>query len=146
MKKIYLWLLPLIIVLSMSLYISRVEKNNPTFIEIGKNKIEIEIVDTPEKMSMGLSNRQSLPYNSGMLFIMPNPIITAFWMKDMRFPIDIIWIDQNYKIIKIDSSVMPETYPNTFSPPSLIKYVLEVNAGYSEDKNIKAGDAIKIVD
>src|SRR3990167_3839192 len=62
------------------------------FIIINNHKIYIEIADTSEKRAQGLSNRDSLPEDHGMLFIFDTYQKSAFWMKDMRFPIDIIWI------------------------------------------------------
>ena len=105
-------------------------------------KINIEIADEPKEQSQGLSGREYLAPDSGMLFVFPQLITPSFWMKDMKFSLDLIWIDENGKIIEITKNVSPATYPKSFLPPSPIKYVLEVNAGYTEENNIKAGDEI----
>ena len=112
-------------------------------LEIGEKIIQIEIADTDAKRIQGLSNRESLPTDTGLLFIFPTPTTPSFWMKDMHFPIDIIWLDANWKIIGIEKNLTPETYPKLFFPPSPIKYVLEVNAGFSTKNNLKTGDRAK---
>lgn len=112
--------------------------------------VAVEIADSPEKRTLGLSYRDSLPQQSGMLFDFrddPNKR-PEFWMKEMRFPIDIIWIYHN-KIVAINDSV-PAPPANTpiqdlplYTPPSNIDYVLEVNAGWSKAHNIQVGDNVQ---
>lgn len=111
--------------------------------------IWVEIADTPEKMTKGLSGRQSLAQSSGMLFIYPSPTITSFWMPDMNFPIDIIFI-KGGQIVKIYPNVpsYPSNYPKEKLPlyPSEepIDMVLETVAGWAVKNNIKIGDEIFI--
>ena len=66
-----------------------------------------------------------------MLFVLDTPSIQGVWMKDMEFSIDIIWIDENKKIITIARDVAPVTYPQVFYPTELAKYILEVPAGFA---------------
>ena len=112
---------------------------SPT-LSINNKIIEIDIADTPSKAQKGLSGRESLGENSGMLFIFSNEQIPSFWMKDMRFAIDIIWINKNWEISQITQNIKPDSYPQTFSPKDEIMYVLEVNAGWSKKNNIAPGD------
>lgn len=114
------------------------------FIKIGNNKLTVEIADQPEEQSQGLSDRNSLGQNEGMLFVFPRPLVASFWMKEMLISLDMIWIDENKTIIGIQKYVSPDTFPKTFGPPSPVKYVLEVNAGWSDINKIKIGD--KMVD
>ena len=112
-------------------------------LEIGNATIKIEIADTETERTQGLSDRTNLAPDTGLLFIFPTITTPNFWMKDMFFPIDIIWLDENWKIIGIEKNLTPETYPKLFFPPSPIKYVLEVNAGFSTKNNLKTGDQVK---
>jgi len=80
-----------------------------------------------------------MPANEGMLFVFSKPIEPAFWMKNMFFPIDIIWIDSTRTVVGITKKISPSTFPETFYPPSPVKYVLEVNAGQAEANNIVEG-------
>jgi len=101
--------------------------------------IRIIRADTEESRQRGLSNQENLPIDSGMLFIFPAAAIQGFWMKDMHFPLDIVWIDAHKKIIGIAQNVTPESYPEVFMSPDPIKYVLEINAGKSDDFGLKKG-------
>lgn len=113
-------------------------RDNQT-IQIGSNTIFVEIADTDEARTIGLSGRESLASGTGILFIFDNPGIYGFWMKDMRFPIDIVWIDENWKVIGVDNSVDPATFPTIFYPKSAAKFVLELNSGDAARWGIDAG-------
>src|SRR3989344_6103875 len=116
-----------------------------------KNKtINVEVVDTKDKRAKGLSGREELLADSGMLFIFDTKDITAnFWMKDMKIAIDIIWINDN-KVVKIDKSVpipaegISDNKLSVYSPGQPIDYVLEVNSGFSDLNNIKVGDNVDL--
>jgi hypothetical protein len=84
----------------------------------------------------------NLAKNEGMLFVFNHPSQHVFWMKDMNFPIDMIWLDENLKIIYFQKNVLPESYPATFGPDQNSLYVLEVNAGFSDKHNLKIGDSL----
>jgi uncharacterized membrane protein (UPF0127 family) len=121
------------------------EDLNANEINITINGIEllVDIADEPHEQEKGLSGRDKMAENKGMLFIFPDSSSPSFWMKEMEFSLDIIWIDNNDIIVGITKNISPDTYPQTFSPPSPIKYVLEVNAGWSDRHNIKIGDKMK---
>lgn len=115
---------------------------------VGDAVIFVEIADTTEKITKGLSGRKSLGKNQGMLFIMPKNSYPTFWMKGMFFPIDIIWIDER-KIIGIEENVQPEPGKKDYDlslyhPPEPIDFVLEVNAGFVKEKGIKVGDSVNL--
>ena len=115
------------------------EEKNYNSLVIGGAELKVEIADTPQKRIDGLSGRQNLDQNKGMLFIFEKPDHYSFWMKNMKFPIDIIWIDENKKIIDITKNASQESYPERFSPKIPAKYVLEVNAGWADKHNVKIG-------
>ncbi len=101
--------------------------------------MEIEIASTTEARVTGLSGRASLSKNFGMLFIFEEKGNQSFWMKEMLVSIDIIWLDENGTILKIDANVLPETYPALFHSPKPLKYVLETNAGFAKESGWQAG-------
>ena len=158
-KSLYISIFIALLILSLPLYSLRfykiISKNSPTnkvsnkFVVINDKVINIEIADTPEKTSKGLSERTNLTTNSGMIFTFSKQDqYPAFWMKDMLIPIDIIWINDT-KIIQIDNNVQPEpgitdTNLTLYRPVSAVDYVLEVNAGYCERNGIEVGDTVKI--
>lgn len=117
-------------------------------VKIGNHVLKVETAVTDSARAKGLSNRANLPFE-GLLFIFDYPHQLVFWMKDMKFPIDIIWINKN-KIIKITENVHPQ--PNT--PDYLLKKytstyfadtVIELNAGDAQKYGLKVGMKFKIL-
>ncbi len=122
----------------------RVERQAP-YVLINEKIIYVDIAETQQEQTRGLSGREKLEEGKGMLFIFGLPGEHGFWMKDMKFAIDIIWINEDKKIIYIKKNAQPESYPSVFVPKSNSKYVLEVPGGFSEKNGIKEGDAVDIV-
>lgn len=110
-------------------------------IKINGKIIKVEIADIQEKRIQGLSGRQSLPENQGMLFVFNTSDHYSFWMKDMNFDLDFVWIKGD-EVVEITRNVRPEDYqpPKSLSSKNKINKVLELNAGVAEKLNIKVGD------
>jgi len=126
-----IFFLALIFIFS-SLFAREDISSNPllgTEITVGGIPFSIEVVDTETTRMRGLSGREWLAENEGMLFVFQEPDFYGFWMKDMRFPIDIIWLDEDFGVIDIIESVSPETFPTIFYPPKPVRFVLEISAG-----------------
>jgi len=105
--------------------------------------IHVSIADTAVLQENGLSDRPSMPDDSGMLFIFPTARNYAFWMKDMRFPLDMVWIDSDHMVVGVTENISTSTYPETFGPPSPVPFVLELNAGAAERFGIATGTTLK---
>lgn len=116
----------------------------PTTISIGATTVVVEVATTPALRAQGLSGKESLAWGRGMLFIFPKEEAWGFWMKDMQFPIDIIWADKEGVIHTILSNVLPSTYPQVFHPVAPALYVLEVPAGYARERAIGVGQKIVV--
>ena len=114
------------------------------YVQIKNNIIAVEIADTPASQARGLSNHLPLSENQGMLFIFPERQTREFWMKEMLFPLDIIWLDGN-RIVKISANLPAEgvTPSKIYSSDSPVNYVLEVNAGWAERAGVKVGELIE---
>jgi uncharacterized protein len=117
-----------------------------TILTINTHKIDITIADTEASRTQGLSNVKTLPINSGMLFIFPKPGIYPFWMKEMYFPLDFVWI-LDHKVIDITRNVpAPVKYEDLDLPlyqsVGPVDKVLEINAGSNDKFGIKIGDTI----
>jgi uncharacterized protein len=106
--------------------------------------IMVEIADTVDERRAGLSGRKALAESGGMLFIMDGSDYYGIWMKNMNFPLDIIWIDENLKIVDIKQNIRPESYPEIIRPERKSSYILEVNAGFTEIYNIDVGDEVHL--
>lgn len=112
-------------------------------------KIFVEIADTEEKREKGLSGRDSIGDDEGMLFLFPEGGGYGFWMKEMKFPIDIIWVHKG-KIVWIEKNVDPQVGVSdeklqvyTFSGSA--DTVIEIKGGKSDILNLKEGDVVERV-
>jgi uncharacterized membrane protein (UPF0127 family) len=118
--------------------------NNPT-ITIADHTINIQLADTPQTRTQGLSGTSYLPIDSGMLFMFDDPGKYAFWMYKMNYPLDFVWINGN-KVIEINENV-PAPVNNasikTVSPDFEVDKVLEINSGQIKNYGIKIGDLVK---
>lgn len=127
--------------------ISSQSGNDNSSITSGALPVYIDVADDPQERNRGLMFRKSLDYNSGMLFIFHDTANRSFWMKNTFIPLDMIFIDNDLRIVDIKKNVQPcvqenpcPSYPST----GPAKYVLEVNAGFTEQNNIKVGDRLEI--
>lgn len=114
----------------------------------GKN-IKVEVASTEVQREQGLSDRTALPTGHGMLFVFDPARKVAFWMKDMKFSIDMIFADEQGVIVKIYKDASPESYfnqhpPQIFPSEMSVRYVLEVPAGYAEAQGIAIGQKIVV--
>ena len=111
---------------------------------INNHAVAVEIADEFNEWQQGLSDRKVLAENKSMLFVFPDRQVRCFWMKNMNFALDIIWLDGE-KIIKIDKDAQPEGKKpaRKYSSVVPINYVLEVNAGWCDKHNIKTGDEVE---
>ncbi len=112
-------------------------------VTIRGQSVAVEIADTPEKQALGLGERNSLAWDRGMLFPYQRPEYHAFWMKGMRFSIDIIWILDG-RIVDISANVPFEKGGNgpTLQADSLVDAVLEVPAGYAQARGWRIGHQV----
>ena len=106
--------------------------------------IDAEIADTRSSRELGLSGRTSLPKDTGMLFIFDTPGRYGFWMKDMLFPLDMVWINKDGVVVKIEENAKPEDYPVTYINDPEASYVLEINAHTAESYGLFLGTKVTI--
>lgn len=111
----------------------------------GSTRIAVSIADSDTERVQGLSHTEALPEGAGKLFVFEHPGLYGFWMKDMRYSIDIIWLDEEMNIVSIKEGVFPESYPETFYPSAESKYVLEVPAGFSTENGIAVGQSFTLL-
>lgn len=119
------------------------EKQTRT-ITVADKKIEVEIAQSPEQRQQGLGNRTSLPKDQGMLFLFPRKDYYRFWMKDMRFSLDFLWIDQNV-IVDLTQNISEIDQKKNYQPKFPVDKVLELNAGFIKENQVKIGDQVNFV-
>lgn len=114
---------------------------------INNHTFKLEVAKTQKEKGVGLSTKSTLEQNVGMLFPFDKPGYYPFWMKNMKFPIDIIFI-RNGRIVTIHKNIKPPRNPNENPPIYNSKepadIVLEINAGLSEKYKFKRGDIVKL--
>lgn len=110
------------------------------------NCFSVELAKTAEAQGRGLAGRQSLDKNKGMLFIFEQEGIYPFWMKNTLIPLDIIWIDKDRKVVFINKNSRPcgVTDCPRINSENRAKYILEINAGISEELGLKIGDQAEL--
>lgn len=116
--------------------------DHTTCLQIEQECFELEIMDSNQERLKGLSERLSLPEGQGMLFVFEEIEEQCFWMKDMLFNIDIVWLDESKTIRKIERNISPDTYPELFCGDNA-KYVLEFNEGFVERYGLKPGTTLQ---
>jgi uncharacterized membrane protein (UPF0127 family) len=115
------------------------------FVEIGGHRIRVDVADTPEKMVLGLSSRKKLREDEGMLFVYSDKERRIFWMKDMFFDLDIVWIAGD-KIAGITRNAKAEgSQPSRIYDSEVpVNLVLEINAGLSDRWGVREGQRISV--
>ncbi len=106
----------------------------------GSTPFNVEIASTEVSRERGLSGRDGLAPNSGMLFVFAGPGYDCFWMKDMNFDIDMLWFDENQNLVHVQENASKSTYPSSFCPQTPASYVLEVPAGTVKQLGLQLGD------
>lgn len=147
MKKAIKWII-LLLILFLSLFSFSWRELDYEKVELklpNEETLIVYIADTDEKRISGLSVFDSIESNEGMLFVFKEEIIPEFWMKNMKFGIDIVWLDEDLNIVGIEKNIDPKTYPETFCPDEEIKLVLEVNAGIARANNLREGDRLELL-
>jgi hypothetical protein len=105
---------------------------------------QVEIADTPAEREVGLMNRTQLDENQAMLFVFEQEGLYAFWMKDTLIPLDIIWIDHNWRITYLARDMQPcvSNPCPIFEPGVPALYVLEASAGSADRLGLKTGSRL----
>ncbi len=115
-------------------------------VRIGDLIIDAETARTLEERAQGLSDRDDMAVNEGMLFFMESERIPGFHMRGMRFPLDFIWISSDLRVADLTENVphpaAPDEEPSRIQPQSPVLYVLEVNAGVVESSGMRIGDEV----
>lgn len=114
-------------------------------VKIGDGVYKAQVAKTPTERAKGLSNSTSLRQDEALLMVYPTDGEHAIWMKDMKYPIDIIWLDKDKKVVHIVKNAPPDSYPEKFVPKKNARYVLELPAGSVNEKAITI-DLVAIFD
>jgi uncharacterized protein len=154
MKKVLLAFAVLIIV-AWGLYFfrnywkdtgSQLISNKNSTVTINNNIFKVAVVISEKDMEIGLSETKSIAPNQGMIFLFKTPGYYSFWMKNMKFPIDIIYINGDAIVTIINNAQSPKNNAENltiYSPAQPADKVLEIQAGLSDKYHFKNGDKVK---
>lgn len=109
-------------------------------VTIARATLSSEVADTDEARQRGLAGRETIAGHTAMLFVFDADAPWPIWMKDMKIPIDIVWLDAKKTVVHVEHKVQPDAAPyRQYKPPKPARYVLEVAAGVAKDKGIREG-------
>lgn len=108
----------------------------------GTTIAKLEVVRSPEALEQGLGGRDHLASDRAMLFELPDASKNCFWMKDMRFALDIVWLDADKRIIAIAPDLQPRSYPQSYCAPLNSPHVIELNAGQANRYHLAVGQQL----
>ena len=122
--------------------------NGYRHINVTVNGIELiaDIAETDEQRTTGLSVKGSLPENQAMLFVFNTEAQHPFWMKNMKFPIDIIWLNSDKSVVHVEHKLQPcilNIFCQIYKPKNNSLYVLETAAGFAERHGVVEGSTVK---
>lgn len=135
----------LVLIACGAYYLIQKTSVTPARVVLNGTSFAVHIADTEEERAQGLSGVTFLDDHEGMLFIFDSAGFHKFWMKDMHFILDIIFIDDMWKVVHIEKSVSPETYPKTFTSVTPARYVVEVLAGTTDALDLQIGDTVTFI-
>ena len=119
-------------------------KREPDFsvdVDFNGGSIKSALAITNNQKNKGLGGASGLSSGNGMLFVFDDPASRGIWMKDMNFAIDVVWVNSSGKIISIDKSVEPETYPVSFMQDN-VKFILEIPSGDADKYGLTPGQKL----
>lgn len=115
-----------------------------SYVTLDGGTVSVSLARTPAEQERGLGGRESLAPDEGMLFVFPQDGRYAFWMKDMKFSIDIIWIAADGTVVYVVPNLSPSSYPRSYGPKTPARFVLEVPAGWAAAHYVRIGDIARL--
>lgn len=113
-------------------------------LSFGGLELSLAVADDSITRQLGLSGTQELSWGQGLLFIFQESDRHGFWMKDMNYPIDIVWIDSEGFVVSVSEAVSPDTFPQVFYPDAPAQFVLEVPAGFTRSACALPCDSLRV--
>ena len=108
-------------------------------VRLGDGIFRARVVSTDAQREKGLSGVTQLDEQAAMLFVYPKDQTNKIWMKDMKIAIDVVWLDAKKRVVHMESSLQPKSYPKTYGPSRATRYVIELPEGSIQRKAIKIG-------
>lgn len=159
-SRLYLMIVPLVLITFAVIYTMmrpelRVETTDCAAANVAPSEFNVQVYEksdrvydleyakTTTQQDLGLSRRPCLPQGTALLFLFAHDDKFGIWMKDMRFPIDVVWMNKDKKVVYIEKNMLPESYPKVYYPPEDARYVLEFNKGEVDAMQLNVGATLK---
>jgi uncharacterized protein len=113
-------------------------------LRLGDTCYEADWALTDMQRQRGLSGRSDLGQRQAMVFVFGQAARQCMWMKDMLFSLDMIWLDDNKRVVMLKENATPQSYPESFCSDKPSKYVLEVNVGVIRAQGLHVGDSVNL--
>lgn len=140
-ERKFLIYLSVVIIIAAGALLAIEQRTKYVDIKIGDRIIKAEVADTFAKRKKGLSGRDGLEKGEGMIFLFGQSGKYGFWMNEMKFPIDIVWINDN-KIVDILPAISPEDQKIVYYPLEDVNCVLELPANFTKENDLQIGKEI----
>lgn len=111
---------------------------------IGATLVSVSVADTLAERIAGLSGTSALPADTVKLFVFESEGPQPIWMKDMRYAIDIMWVDSTGLVVHTETAVSPDTFPQSFASPVPARYVIEAESGFLAKHNVTVGTPVTL--
>jgi uncharacterized membrane protein (UPF0127 family) len=115
-----------------------------TIITFKNATVRAETADTPASRIRGLSGAAPLGEGEGMWFDFITPGLPGIWMKEMKFSLDILWFNEDFRLVYMKENAEPFSYPEVFTPSSPARFVLEVPAGFAQKHGVVLGETVSV--
>ncbi|HWE01821.1 MAG TPA: DUF192 domain-containing protein [Tepidisphaeraceae bacterium] len=110
--------------------------------KIGNQTFHLEVAATPESQETGLMKRDGMPEHHGMIFVFPQDEVRNFWMKNTRFPLDIVFLNSGGVVVSIRQMIAYDESLTSSDSPA--RYAIELNKGAAAAAGLKVGDTLAI--
>lgn len=112
---------------------------------LGTEAVKMDTLETKQEQMKGYTNRKRPPDNHGFLYVLDKPSRYAYWMKNMLFSTDVVWLSADFRVVDLKAAIAPETYPDQiFEPVQPASYMLEFADGFIPRHGIEIGDVIDV--
>lgn len=131
--------LVLVLVGAAAFYVMWPQMQPHTTLRIGDGVFAARVATSDTDRATGLSNTNNLPADQAMIFVFNSDYKWPMWMKNMNYPLDMLWLNKDKNVVHIVKNASPDSYPDKFVPNSDARYVIEVPAGTVDQKTIRIG-------
>ncbi len=142
--RIVLLTLVILIIVGAMMFSAQNPQRRYISAQIGSQTFRLRVAGDAEERAQGLGGVAALTQNEGMLFAFPDDGLHGIWMKDMRIPIDILWLSNGFQVVDFAEKVSPDSFPRVFTPATPARFVVELSAGAKKASGVGLRDTVQL--